>query len=308
MTSLHHVSLLTKDAALNQHFYQQILGFRLVKNTVNQENWHMRHLFYGDYLGTPGTVTTFFAVPHLGPRYDGSSYLNGLTYEIPETSNAFWQNRLTQLHLDFTADSAGLHFKDPDDVAITLQPGADTPIAPERVVENDIPAAHQIRTLLATELHVPDTQSTVQFFQDLNGLTAVPSDGADRYRLPLDKGQYLTIVGNSDTSVHSFGRGSMDHVALTAANATTLTELAEKAKTGHYQIEMQKDRGWFTSLYLKEPNGNRIEYATMTPGFTLDEPLTHLGEHLGLPPFLESKRTQISQYFEPDTFTAASPS
>ncbi|MCD2256671.1 VOC family protein [Agrilactobacillus fermenti] len=291
MSKLHHVSLLTKDAKKNIAFYTQVLGFRFVKNTVNQENIHMRHLFYGDYLGTPGTVTTFFEVPNIGHRYDGKSYLNGIHYAIPEASLSFWYDRLNHYHIMTTQVDDNLQFNDPDGVTITLHPSFKA-LAPQQYVSNNIPGNYQIVGLLGTELHVPEIAPTLDFFERFLNLHFEDD------QLLLDDGNFLKIMFSNSTDKHRFGRGSMDHVALTVTDIKSLQAMIQKAQDQGWSIEEVRDRGWFTSLYIREPNHNRIEFATMTPGFTLDEPLATLGESLGLPPKFESKRSEIEAYFK----------
>ncbi|GAF39650.1 glyoxalase family protein [Agrilactobacillus composti DSM 18527 = JCM 14202] len=289
MTDIHHISLLTHDKDVNQHFYTTILGFRLVKNTVNQENIHMRHLFYGDYLGSPDSITSFFEVHHLGPRYDGNSYLNGIYYGIPAASFDFWQARLTEQQIPFQISQQTIQFFDPDQVAITLQP-VDHALNADQVVPNDIPGAYQISGILGTELRVPEIEASANFFETYLNLPF--KNGA----IQLANGHFIKIMNSNSTEKHRFGRGSMDHVAFTVADDAALKQMVQKAKAQHWDLEVVRNRGWFKSLYIQEPNHNRIELATMGPGFTLDEPLESLGETLGLPAHLENKRAEILAY------------
>lgn len=270
---LHHVSLLTGDAAATVTFYTQQLGLRLVKQTVNQENWRMPHLFFGDALGTPGSVVTFFVIDHLGPRYDGTSFMDTLALAIPTGSAAFWQQRL-----------GGLMVRDPNGVTVTL---VETPAHTQAPVENEIPAANQISGLAGSALRVPDPKATRQFFAQL---LALPAFGGDLQLGP----DTIAITASQVQTKHRDGRGSIDHIALAVTDADQLTVLANRTEAAGGQIEKRADRGWFESLYVKEPGGNRIEFATTVPGFTLDEPAATLGTTLGLPPFLEPHRADIA--------------
>ncbi|WP_179395674.1 VOC family protein [Lacticaseibacillus absianus] len=263
----HHASLLTGDLTATDAFYTQRLGLRRVKNSVNQENLHMRHVFYGDALGTPGTVITFFAVPRLGPRYDGANYMSGLGLAIPQDSVAYWTARLGSLHV-----------VDPNGVAIRLIPTAGQVPHP---VAGPVPAAAQIIGLAASQLFVAQPTASTRFFQRLSD--SVPSG--------------LTIAPSNSTATHRFGRGSIDHLAFTVADAHALDALEARAAAAGDPIEERIDRGWFESLYVRDPNGNRIEFATPTPGFTLDEPEATLGEDFGLPPHLEAQRAAITAWF-----------
>ncbi|WP_461212932.1 VOC family protein [Lacticaseibacillus sp. GG6-2] len=266
LPSLHHVSLLTGDIPATTAFYRDRLGLRLVKNTVNQENLHMRHIFYGDATGTPGTVITFFGVDHLGPRYDDGSHMAGITFGIPEAKTEYWKNRL-----------GGLTVQDPNGVTITL-----TPVASQD--------QHDLLGYWGSALNVVDVEATRRFFAAMLGVDSTTRE----ILLPDSRRLALQQVAPGK---HRFGRGSIDHIALTVASVDVLADLQQQARAHGYVIEKLIDRGWFTSLYVREPNGNRIEFATPTPGFTLDEPQATLGQGLGLPPHLEPQRSAIAAYW-----------
>lgn len=278
MFDLHHVSLLTGDAAATTTFYRDQLGLRLVKNTVNQENLHMRHLFYGDYAGTSGSVITFFEVPRLGPRYDEGHYMADVTFAIPTGSASFWRTRLGSL----TAT-------DPNGVRITLRQRAGQ-LDQRLVVPGPIPAEAQILGWWGSTIASPAPAETAAFFATM---LAEPNDG---HQLTLGNGRTLSFT-QADSGTHRFGRGSIDHVAITIPDRSFFDVLRQRAKAHGYTIERYADRGWFQSLYLLTPAGNRIEFATTSPGFTLDEPLASLGNGLGLPPHLASQRQAILQAF-----------
>ena len=148
MTRLHHVSLLTGDAAATIRFYTDVLGLRLVKNTVNQENIHVRHLFFGDYQGTPGSVVTFFAIDRLGHRYDGPNQLGGIDLAIPTDSLAFWHERLQQAGCVVTKTANWLALVDPADTPVRLIPYQRT-LPDALTVPNDVPGSQQITGLIS---------------------------------------------------------------------------------------------------------------------------------------------------------------
>ncbi|WP_057893880.1 VOC family protein [Lacticaseibacillus brantae] len=288
MTKLHHVSLLTQSAAETDAFYRNVLGLRRVKNTVNQENVHMRHLFYGDNLGTPGTVVTFFAIDHLGSRYDGANFLTDVHLWIPTGSLTAWHSRISAI-CPVSATSDSLRFDDPSGVHLVLTEHPET-LSPEAVVDNQIPAAEQILGLATTDLVVQNPQASLDFFSTMLNVDVINDS------VPLANGKIQVLPSHSD-AIHRFGRGSMDHVAVSVTDDEQLLNLATRAKQHGYEVEELADRGWFKSLYVREPNGNRIEFATTTPGFSLDEPLETMGQSLGLPPRFESQRQAILTYF-----------
>ncbi|WP_390407037.1 VOC family protein [Lacticaseibacillus jixiensis] len=274
---MHHVSLLTGNVPATIAFYRDQLGLRLVQNTVNQENHHMRHIFFGDDLGTPGTVITFFEVSNLGPRYDDGAFMHELHLAIPKTSADYWQHRLGSLHV-----------KDPNDVAITLVPTNTLPKA--AAVASLVPAAAQIQGLLGSVLSVPDRAAALHFFATMLHQPLYEP------QVLLDHGERLTLEAAS-AGKHRFGRGSIDHIALTVPDQAALNGLQTLAQQAGFTVEKYADRGWFQSLYVLEPNGNRIEFATTTPGFALDGTVDQIGVGLGLPPFLEDQRQALVQYW-----------
>lgn len=292
---LHHVSLLTRYAEENHFFYTTLLGLRFVKKTVNQENHKMLHYYYGDYAGTPGSVITFFVVPALANRYDNDHFLNSIGLKIPKGSLHFWEQRLTEAQMIFTKEQNTLYFQDRDQVTIRLVEVEQPSLAKALQVQNSIPGDKQILGLLSTEFHVADLEKTAEFFYRLLGWKT------DQGYLQLNGTDFIQLVQTDTAEKTRMGRGSMDHVAFSIKDETALDHLYEKAKQQGWHIEKIIHRGYFKSLYIREPGGNRVEFATLTPGFTIDEPLDALGEQLALPPFLEKKRTEIEAtlYHEP---------
>lgn len=268
-TFIHHVSLLTGDMPATIAFYRHQLGLRLVKNTVNQENVQMRHVFLSDDKGAPGSVISFFGIDHLGPRYDQGGHLDELVVHVSA-------QRFATL-----AGATGhdlppqLQLQDPNDVRLTILPSS----------ENDA------TSLAAATLVVPAVAATAQFFARLLERPVTGSTVA------LNDDTHLTIRPISQAGTHRFGRGSIDHIALTVPDTATLSHLEQLAAKAGDPIEERIDRGWFESLYLREPGGNRIEFATQGPGFTVDEPSGVLGQGLGLPPRFATQREQITTYF-----------
>lgn len=283
----HHVSLLTKDGEQNSEFYTQVLGLRFVKRTVNQDNHRMYHYYYGDYQGTPGTVITFFVVPHLGHRYDNDHYLATIGLKIPKGSLDYWKKRLTTAGRVVTQEENQLFFEDLDGVALILEE-VSASVSPELVtLHTDIPAEKQILGIRSTELHVADVEATQKFFAEFLDWQLVDD------RIQFNQTDYLRIVATEETAVSRMGLGSMDHVAFAVKDEHQLKVLHQRAKEQGWEIEKLISRGYFKSLYIREPGGNRLEFATMAPGFTIDEPLETLGESLALPPFLAKKRQEI---------------
>lgn len=290
--NIHHISGFTKSAKESIYFYTEILGLRLVKNTVNQENTKMRHLFFGDYQGTPGTLLTFFEISKLGQRRDFNNYFSTNYLAIPKGSLQFWKERLLQFNVDSHQDDEGLEFTDFDDFKLKLIE-TDEQIQPEKATQHStVPAHYQIIRIAGTSLVVENSTLTNQFLHTYLGINSTET-------LPLNNRTSFTIVKKSSELAKSrIGRGSIDHIAYSAATAADLEELYQTALANQFKIEEYVDRGYFKSLYVKEPNGLRIEIATELPGFLIDEDLATLGENLALPAFLETKRTTITKTLE----------
>lgn len=290
--NIHHISGFTKSAKDSIYFYTEILGLRLVKNTVNQENTKMRHLFFGDYQGTPGTLLTFFEISKLGQRGDFNNFFSTNYLAIPKGSLQFWKERLLQFNIKLNQDDEGLEFTDFDDFKLKLIE-IDEQIKPEKATQHStVPAHYQIIRIAGTSLVVENPTLTNQFLHSYLGIKSTET-------LPLNNRTSFTIVKKSSELAKSrIGRGSIDHIAYSAATAADLEELYQTALANQFKIEEYVDRGYFKSLYVKEPNGLRIEIATELPGFLIDEDLATLGENLALPAFLETKRTSITKTLE----------
>ncbi|WP_088815389.1 MULTISPECIES: VOC family protein [Listeria] len=275
---IHHISAFIKNFEVSHHFYQDILGYRFVKNTVNQANIQMRHLFYGDQRGNPGTLLTFFEIPRMGHTYNEKAFFGLITLAIPKNSVSFWQKRLAGFEVETSLQGGKLYFTDPDGLAFALSEISEEISEQNATAHTDIPADKQIIRILDVVYHIPEPEKTKKFLAGFG-----VSEVATEQTFSLEKTR--------------FGRGTIDHVAYEAANNEELETLYKFAKANEIEVEEYIDRGYFMSLYVRDPFGLRIEFAGVKPGFTLDEPVEELGTHFSLPPFLEEKRAEIETYF-----------
>lgn len=294
MAAFHHISLLTKDDHENVRFYTEVLGMRFVKNTVNQENHRMLHYYYGDYQGAPGSVVTFFVVPHLGHRYENRNFISTIGLKLPQNSLGYWRDRLDSYQIDYTVSDRQIRFSDPDEVEVILTETDLPPLALEHQVKNEVPAEKQILGLNSSQIHVSNPQVTSDFFETFLGWTTVDQ------RIQLNPTDFLEILPTESDKLSHMGRGSADHIAFAIADDAALEALYQRAEKQGWQIEKMVSRGYFKSLYIREPGGNRMEFATLSPGFTIDEPLESLGESLALPPFLADQREEIEANIYPE--------
>ncbi|GAB6928797.1 ring-cleaving dioxygenase [Paenibacillus sp. JCM 10914] len=313
---IHHVSALTAAAANNFDFYTKILGMRLVKKTVNQDDVSVYHLFYGDERGNPGTELTFFEIPMAGRTREGNNSISATSLRVPsDRALDYWVERLDKFHVEREEiiERAGrktLWFRDYEGQRIILVSDEDNEGVAAGVPwrKGPIPAEYAITGLGPVQLTVPRADRTVSVLTDLMGFRQkgqYPSSVAGQPDiLVLETGE-----GGSGAEVHveerhdlpqeRLGRGGVHHVAFRVEDEQELKAWIEQIDAAGFSNSGFVDRYYFRSLYFREPNGILFEVATDGPGFDTDEHLDHLGESLALPPFLEPKREQIEAKLRP---------
>ena len=301
---IHHVTAITANASANHDFYTRVLGMRLVKKTVNQDDVSAYHIFYADGAGTPGTDLTFFDWPAAPERRGTRSVIRtGLRVGRP-ASLEWWKQRLgTQAPIVERDGKNVLDFEDPEGQRLSLV--ADDEPSAAGWERSPVPAEHQIRGLGPLHLGVPAFEPTDRVFRGLLNLrharTFTMNDReAHVYQIGDRPGaaREIHLFVEPDVSAAGQGAGGVHHLAL----RTTLADydkwarrLAESGLPNSGPV----DRFWFRSLYFREPGGILIEIATDEPGFASDEPMDKLGETLSLPPFLEPRRRAIEAGLEP---------
>ncbi|WP_367367616.1 VOC family protein [Leuconostoc pseudomesenteroides] len=293
----HHVSFLTGNFKQNAHFYVDILGLRFIKNSINQANPHMRHVYYGDFIGTPGTVVTFFPDAKLDrPRVDGKMFFNGLHFGVPAGALPYWQERLLSFNLPVTVDGRGiLHTQDFDAIPIEIKAVNQQQFDWHINFMSDVPAEKQITGILGAELHVPDVVATANFFEQLFSDYGVVVKG-NVVNLADEQAIYLYETP-SDAPESKFGKGSTDHFALAVESSQDLDYLWNRAREQGWRREVYIDRGYFNSIYFIEPGGNRVEVATTNPGFTLDESVQDLGTTFAMPPRFDANKEVLRKWW-----------
>jgi glyoxalase family protein len=297
---IHHVTIIAGSAPRNLEFYTRVLGLRLVKKTVNFDDPHTYHFYYGDEAGQPGTIVTFFPWEGAEPGRLGVGETQEIVFRIPEASLGFWTQRLIEKGVTHDAlvkrfGESVLSFKDPDGTRLAFAALRGVESEPGWSAE-EIPAAHAIRGLHGVSLLLDRAEATAAVLTDILGFAAGPSEGTTRrYRVAdATVGAVVDLreVGGFPRGRH--GAGSVHHVAFRADNDADQTEMARKLVDGHHlRATEQKDRKYFRSIYFREPGGVLFEIATDPPGFAVDEPAQRLGQTLMLPAFLEGDRRDI---------------
>ncbi|NJP37302.1 ring-cleaving dioxygenase [Alkalicoccus luteus] len=309
---IHHVSSLTADARSNYAFYTDVLGMRLVKKTVNQDDPGMYHLFYADRYGSPGTDFTFFEIPMAGRTYRGSQSISSTGLRVKsDEAIYFWKERLEKQQVSvgepvIRAGRLTLALEDHEGQRIRLfsdRHGAATP-AGTAWEHPDIPEDVAIVGLGPSELTVRSLAKTENVL--INVLSFIKTGGEQTEEGPMTV--YSTASGGNGAEVHVIqsseskerpGRGSVHHLALRVEDEEELKEWKQAIDDAGYDNSGIVERYYFTSLYFRDSNGILFELATDGPGFDMDEPIEQLGQKLALPPFLEERREEIEQKLKP---------
>jgi len=309
LKGIHHLTAITADAPGNLRFYTEVLGLRLVKKTVNQDDTSAYHLFYADGKATPGTDITFFDWP-AQPETRGNHAVSQTGLRVAgRASLDYWHARLTEagaktgeiVELD---GRASLDFEDPEGQRLRLiDDGGAGEANPWDA--SSVPAAHQIRGLGPITMAVPDLARTAPVLTEVMNMREVrtyEADGASVHVFEMGEGgpaAELHVAVDPSLPAAGQGAGGVHHVAFRAADTEELRAWTERVRGFRVPSSGEVERYYFRSLYFREPNGVLFEIATDGPGFAVDEPMESLGESLSLPPFLEAKRAQIEARLKP---------
>lgn len=302
----HHVSAMTGDASKNLRFYTEVLGMRLVKKTVNQDDPSMYHLFYADESGTPGTDLTFFELPFLGQTYKGSSSISRTALRVPNGALSYWLERFSEfgvLHapLEDVLGRPTLYFEDEEGQRLCLvEGGSGTPWK-----NGPVPANVAIFGLGFSEWTVRRIEKTERVLTDVLGYrfaSEFKRNGQSVRVFETGDGGVATeihLVDRPDLPSERPGRGSVHHVAIRVEDDDEMARWVERLDSFGISHSGLIDRYYFKSIYFREPSGILVELATDGPGFATDEPVESLGERLALPPFLELRRAEIEAKLKP---------
>jgi glyoxalase family protein len=301
LPGLHHVTAITGDASRNLAFYTRVLGMRLVKRTVNQDDVTAYHLFYADAAGRPGTDLTFFAWPAAGPNRPGAGTIALVSLAIPDASLDFWIKRFQDLgvahgEVSSHGDRSAMLFTDPEGQRLELVEASLGEWHGEPWSRSPVPHSAAIRGLFGVTLDVAKGTSTMRIMTEVLGFHA--ADDAVLWTGAGGAGCEVRLR-ETRTQYGTPGRGGVHHVAFRTADDQTQQMWLERLDQVRLPHSPIIDRFYFHSLYFREPGGILFEIATDGPGFATDEPSEHLGERLALPPFLEPQRATIEAGLPP---------
>lgn len=304
----HHVSMLTKNAQMNHHFYQNVLGLRRVKKTVNQDNPTMYHLFYGDLTGSAGTELSFFEMPIAGRTVRGTNAITQIGLLVPSfDSLIFWKKRFESLdvkHGELTtyAGRDALHFEDSEGLRMVLlnNNGEKVPEQWSGWEGSIIEQQQGILGIGTIEITVRYLERLAKTLKDMFGYVEVTrSDKEAIYQSVAGQSFGEIVVKQKEGPSEKPGRGSIHHLAIRVKDEEELRYWDEIVKERGFQSTGIVDRFYFQSLYFREANGILFEIATDGPGFTADSTVEALGKTLDLPPFLEERRAEIEAKLTP---------
>jgi len=311
LTGIHHLTAISARPRDNLAFYTGLLGMRLVKKTVNQDDVSAYHLFYADGKANPGTDLTFFDFP-AAPERRGTNSISRTGLRVAgEKSLGYWRDRLKQAggNTDDVTEVDGrltLPFEDKEGQRLVLiDDGGAGPASPW--AKSAVPVEHQIRGLGPIVLNVHDLARTEQVLTGVMNMRrardyAAPDADAQVHVFAMGEGgpaAELHVIESRSSPMARQGAGGVHHVAFRTPNDEQYHAWTQRLSELDIRHSGEIDRFYFRSLYFREPNGILFEIATDGPGFATDEPMETLGEKLALPPFLEPRRAQIEAGLKP---------
>jgi glyoxalase family protein len=296
---LHHITAIAGSAKRNLDFYTKVLGLRLLKKTVNFDDPGTYHLYYGDEVGSAGTILTFF--PYEGARRGsaGTGMATNIAYAVPEGSFDFWIKRFEKHNIIYNKPSEKfgeqyLPFLDPDGLKLEL-------VIPKNADNRAAWETDEVKANVATKgfhgvtLTLQNEDRTAAILTDIFGYKLQEQSG-NRYRYATDAVETANIIDLVELPNEARGiggAGTNHHIAFRVKNEEVLMQFREKVANSGHSITEKIDRNYFYSLYFREPGGVLFEIATDNPGFGIDEPFDQLGSSLLLPPQYEPRRSQI---------------
>jgi glyoxalase family protein len=295
LDGIHHVTCITADAPRNVDFYTRVLGLRLVKKTVNQDDPTVYHLFYADEAGTPGSDITFFEYPGVRRGRAGAGMVHTVGWRLAsDDALDFWFDRLGPESDVLTRDQSGVTFEDPEGLRhqLAVSTVEDAPLIAEHP---EIPAEHALQGFDGVRAFTADAKSSRDLLEDVLGFVALGDEAWD-VRGPTRGGLYSYDEPPVERGLG--GAGTVHHVAW-SSTIEDHTAWHERVVSAGMRPSPIIDRFWFRSIYFREPSGVLFEVATLGPGFSLDEDPEHLGETLILPPAFEHLRDQVEPILTP---------
>ena len=303
IAGIHHVTAIASDPQENIDFYTSILGLRLVKVTVNFDDPTSYHLYYGDTIGTPGTILTFFSWPGAPKGWRGTGQATTVSFSIPVGSLRYWQQRLDshRIKAETVPNRFGnelITFHDPDDLLLELVVSPDD----ERKgwTNGPVPTESAIRGFHGVTLSEDGYERTASLLDTMGFRFLQQEENRFRFRATGNgPASTVDIQCLPAARVGQVSVGTVHHVAWRTPDDDQQKQWREKLVGSGLNVTPIIDRRYFRSIYFREPGRVLFEIATEPPGFAIDELPESLGSALKLPPWLEPMRTRIESELPP---------
>ncbi len=298
LEGIHHITAITENGQKNVDFYVGVMGLRLVKKTVNQDNTDVYHLFFADEKGSAGADLTFFEFPGVPDGRDGAGMIHSIRFRVgSDDAVSFWAERLEQNGIESErTDQGDLRFTDPEGLglAVTTSDAGDEPLVAEHP---EIPPEMALQGFDGAIAYSTSPEASRPLLEALEFEPVDGPEGSDwEARGESRGGLWGYIDPPAERGLQ--GAGTVHHIAW-ASEIEEHEAWRDRASGAGAEATPVIDRFYFKSIYFREPSGVLFEIATLGPGFTVDEPLEHLGEKLSLPPFIEHLRDQIEPNLRP---------
>lgn len=298
---LHHVTSMAADAQENNDFFTKTLGLRRVKKTVNFDAPDVYHLYYGDEVGNPGSVMTYFPFPNMGKGRRGAGEVATTVFSVPKGSLPYWTERLGNYAVAGLAESESfgekrLRFFGPDGDGFGLVEVADDNRPPFAGV---VPRAEGVHGFHSATMRLRDGGATGELLQFM-GYDKVGRQGdVTRYGIKGNGADFIDLEVLPGAAPARQGAGSVHHIAFAVENRAAQLEVRKALLDTGYHVTPVIDRDYFWAIYFRTPGGVLFEVATNEPGFDRDEDTAHLGQALKLPTQHEHLRGQLASILKP---------
>jgi glyoxalase family protein len=300
---LHHVTSLAGDAQNNNRFFTKTLGLRRVKKTVNFDAPDVYHLYYGDEVGAPGSVMTYFPFPLMGPGRPGTGEVGETVFSVPEGAIGFWRERFEKLGVkgllqDKAFGEQRLHFPGVDGDNFALVETRSDARSPW--MQGGVAADAAIRGFHSASLRLRDDGATVELLKFMGYEQIGTEEGVKRLAIKDGNGaNYIDVETMPNIAQGRAGAGTVHHIAFSVENREKQLEVRKALMDTGYMVTPVIDRDYFWAIYFRTPGGVLFEVATNEPGFNRDEDTAHLGEALKLPQQHELLRPRLEKSLTP---------
>lgn len=309
LKGIHHVTAMTSSAEKNYHFFTEVLGMRLVKKTVNQDDIQTYHTFFADDRGSAGTDMTFFDFPGIPKGTKGTNSISKTSFRVP-SDNAldYWLERFDQHNVTHTGltsqfGNKSIQFVDFDGQQYQLISDEHNPGVPAGIPWQKGPVPYDyaivglgpifltVSSLDAMRLMLVEVMKMNEIAQEENAYLFEVGEGGN--------GGQVIVEHRDDLPQAMEGFGNVHHVAFRVEDRAALEAWISRIQDYSLPQSGYVDRFYFESLYVRVGPHILFEFATDGPGFMQDEPYETMGEKLSLPPFLEAERAEIERMVRP---------